>query len=67
MGLCGLTHTQRFKVEQTVWVLGQKHPERADDAVQAMALRAWTNHLFSRGTNTGDLIAAANRAVNERS
>jgi hypothetical protein len=64
--LCGLAPWQQRQIESVAWVLADKHPNHADDIVQEMALRAWTNRLFGRGTNTGDLIAAANRAANER-
>jgi hypothetical protein len=64
--LVGLDTGGRFKLSRAVWVLSKKHPNSADDIVQAVALRGWTNHLFRRGTNTGDLIAAANRAVADR-
>lgn len=67
MGLCGLTASQTRQVGSVVWVLTDKHPNAEDDIVQEMALRAWTNHCFGRGTNTGDLIAAANRAVTKGS
>lgn len=65
-GLCGLNDQQTKQVAGVAWFLADKHPNAEDDIVQEMALRAWTNNLFRRGTNTGDLIAAANRAVAER-
>jgi hypothetical protein len=66
VSLCGLNLSARYKLEQAVWAISRNHPNREDDIIQEMALQAWTNHLFGRGTNTGELIAAGNRGANER-
>lgn len=64
--LAGLAPWQHRQIESVHWVLERNHPDKADDALQEMALRAYANSLFGRGTTTGELIASANRAVAER-